>query len=165
MKIGLVGVVLSTTLVTAQRPVPVDSAVKGIRQPQAAAKAALAIGRSMIAGMVIDHNAVPLPAARVRLRNLETKRIEEATTTNHAGEFTFVVLPDTPYVVELADQTGRILAVGDVVTAQAGEIAGGLVQMPARLPALGGIFGDTAGSVISAVSSAGLTSPPLSPEK
>ena len=65
--------------------------------------------------------------------------------------------PDVPYVVEIADQAGRIVAVGDVIVANAGEVAGAMVTLPSRLPALAGVFGDTASSVMSAATGTGLT--------
>ena len=68
-----------------------------------------------------------MPNATVRLRNLQTNKVEQTTTANERGEFSFAALPDVPYVVEIADYTGRIVAVGDVITAQAGEVAGAVV--------------------------------------
>ena len=73
-------------------------------------------------------------------------------------------------MVEIADQAGRIVAVGDVIMANAGEVAGAIVTLPSRLPALAGVFGDTAGSVLSAATGMGLTVvdpalPKLSPSR
>lgn len=137
----------------------------------AAAGRAGAGAQSLINGTAVDANASPLSTARVRLRNLQTNQIEQVATSNQIGEFSFVATPEVPYVVEIADYAGRIVAVGDVITAQAGEVAGAVVSIPARLPALAGVFGDTAGSVVSAASSTGITAvettvlPLLSPER
>ena len=65
--------------------------------------------------------------------------------------------PDVPYVVEVADQAGRVVAVGDIVTPNAGEVAASVVSLPSRLPALAGLFGETASAVISAATGTGLT--------
>ena len=125
----------------------------------------------MIHGRAIDRDSSPLPNATVRLRNLATGAIEKTSTANQLGEFTFIVKPEIPYVVEMADQAGQILAVGNIVTVQVGEVAGAVVQVPVRLPALAGLLGNTAGSVVSAASGAGITAlqsnfepPPASPE-
>lgn len=130
-----------------------------------------AAGQAMINGTAVDTNAAPLPNATVRLRNLQTNQIEQISTANQVGEFSFSAVPDVPYVVEIADYAGRIVAVGDVITAQAGEVAGAVVAIPTRLPALAGIFSDTAGSVVSAAAGTGITAvesavlPLLSPER
>lgn len=128
--------------------------------------------QSLIHGTAVDTNASPLPNTTVRLRNLQTNQIEQTLTTNPIGEFTFIAQPEIPYVVEIADQAGQIIAVGDIITTQAGEVAGALVSIPTKLPALAGVFGETAGSVISAATGTGLTAveavastPPVSPER
>jgi hypothetical protein len=129
--------------------------------------------QGMIHGTAVDRDAAPLPNATVRLRNLASQQIEKTSTANQLGEFTFIVKPEIPYVVEIADQTGQILAIGNVVTAQAGEVASAVVTVPVRLPAaVAGLMGNTAGSVLSAASGAGITAlksaefepPPASPE-
>ena len=93
-------------------------------------------GQGMIHGTAVDRDSSPLPNATVRLRNLVSGEIEKVLNANQAGEFTFIVQPEIPYVVEIADQAGQMLAVGNVVTAQAGEVAGSIVStVPVRLPA------------------------------
>jgi hypothetical protein len=128
--------------------------------------------KSAIHGTAIDNARNPLPNATIRLRNLQTNQIEQISTANQIGEFTFAAQPEVPYVVEIADQAGQIVAVGDVVVAQAGEVAGAIVAIPSRLPALAGVFSQTAGSVVSAATSTGINavaaaSPtiPASPER
>jgi hypothetical protein len=129
-------------------------------------------GKSAIHGTVIDSTHSPVPNAAVRLRNLQTNQIEQISTANRIGEFGFTAEPETPYVVEIADQTGQIVAVGDVVVAQAGGVAGAIVAIPTRLPGLAGVFSQTAGSVVSAATSTGInaveafraSAVPVSPE-
>jgi len=126
-------------------------------------------GQVLINGKAVDANAVPLPNATVRLRNLAINQVEQVTTANHLGQFSFVARPEIPYVVEIADRVGRILAVGDIITAQAGDVAPAVITIPSRLPAVAGLFGETATSVFSAAAAAGIpvidSSSPLSPEK
>jgi hypothetical protein len=164
----LAGIVLATCVVTAQ-----TGAAQNVRavstKPALAARGARNV-KSMINGVAVDVDKTPLPSASVRLRNLQANAIEQVTTANQLGEFSFAILPDVPYVIELADQTGRIVAVGDVVIASAGEVAGAVIAIPSRLPALAGVFGETAGSVLSAATGMGLTVvdpalPELSPKK
>lgn len=123
-------------------------------------------GQVLISGTAVDGNAAPLPNARLRLRNLNSNQIEHTTVANRAGEFTFVALPDVPYVVEIANASGRIIAVGDVIVPQAGDVASTVVAVAGRLPAGAGMFSDTAGSVILAATGTGLTVLPfVSPER
>jgi hypothetical protein len=128
-------------------------------------------GQGMIHGTAVDRDASPLPNATLRLRNLVSGDIEKISSADHVGEFTFIVQPEIPYVVEIADQSGQILAIGNIVTAQAGEVAGAVVQVPGRLPAVSGVLGNTTGQVISASTGAGVTvlkstveDPPASPD-
>jgi hypothetical protein len=126
-------------------------------------------GQALITGTAIDDNALPLPNASLRLRNLVSKQIEQVATANYLGEFAFLARPEVPYVVEITDRVGHILAVGDIITAQSGDVAGALISIPSRVPAVAGVFGDTAASVASAATGTGITviepQPPLSPEK
>ena len=135
-----------------------------VRQMKAASSA-----RSMIAGTVLDSQSKPMGDARVRLRNLQTGRIDQTAVTNRAGEFRLIVEPDVPYVVELADADGRIVSISDVIVARTGEIAATALTAGTRLPGLASLFGNTTGSVLAAMTGFMLPiadgGPPLSPEK
>lgn len=125
---------------------------------------------SLIQGVVRNADNTPLPSATVRLRNLETNQIEQITVANLAGEFSFVTQPNIPYLVEVTDTFGRVVAVGDLFSMQAGEVLGQVVTLPARLRAVAGLFGDTASSILSAAAGLGLTAieptpPPDSPSR
>jgi hypothetical protein len=125
--------------------------------------------KCIVYGTALDTNATPLQNARVNLRNLHTRTVEQTSTTNTKGEYVFVALPDTPYVVEVADRPGRIVAVGDVVLSRAGDIVGGIIVVPPMAEAAG-LFRSTLGTVVSAIAGTGLTvlqatAPPLSPEQ
>jgi hypothetical protein len=159
LKVALAGVVLATSIVSAQQAVrPGAAAVKASRQTaNAAAQRAGRDMRSLINGVAVDGDQSPLPNAVIRLRNLDVNEIEQVVTANEIGEFSFVARPDVPYVIEIADHAGRIIAVGDVIMANAGEVAGAVVSLPSRLPALAGVFSDTASSVMSAAAGTGLT--------
>jgi hypothetical protein len=128
------------------------------------------IKSGVIQGTARHADSTPVAKTTVRLRNVETKQIEQISVTSSTGAFTFLVIPDTTYIVELLDSLGRVVAVGDLMSLQAGEIAGTVVTLPSRLPALAGLFGDTAGSVLSAAAGTGITAiepsaPPDSPSR
>ena len=153
VKVALACVVLSTSIVSAQQPVRPES-------PRAASADAQRVSRdvrTVIEGVVLDGQRKPLRNARLRLRNLEVNEIERLSTSNARGQFSFAARPEIPYVVEVTDTSSRVLAVGDVITARAGEVAGTTVVLPSRLPAIGGVFGETAASVIAAATSIGVT--------
>src|SRR5262245_7332319 len=126
-------------------------------------------GQALINGTATDASAAPVPNVSVRLRNLATGQIEQVATATETGEFTLTARPDVPYVIEIADKAGHILAVGDVITLQAGDVASAVIAVPARLPAVTGMFANTASAVLAAAMTAGIAvvdpSPPLSPEK
>jgi hypothetical protein len=159
LKVALAGVMLATSIVSAQQAAgPGTTVAKAPRQgAKAAAQRAARDIRSLINGTAVDTNQAPLPNAIIRLRNLNVNEIEQVVTANQAGEFSVVARPGVPYVLEIADHAGRVLAVGDVIVANAGEVASAVVALPSKLPALAGVFGDTASSVMSAASGTGLT--------
>jgi hypothetical protein len=130
----------------------------------------IAPGKCLIRGTAISADEVPLPAQSVRLRNLDTSTIEQVSITDHLGVFSFIAAPEIPYVVEIVDQPGHVVAVSDVIIARSGDVAGGFVMVPAAIPAYSNAFKSTAGAVLSALGGTGLTAlapqnPPLSPER
>jgi hypothetical protein len=153
----LAGVVLTASVAPAQQAGGSATAVEAPRQSAstAAQRAARKI-RSLINGVAVNSDQTPLANATIRLRNLQVNAIEEIVTANGVGEFTFVAQPEIPYVVEIADQDGRTVAVGDVILANAGEVAGTKVALPSGLPPLAGIYSGTASSVVSAAIGTGL---------
>ena len=153
LKVALAALVLSTTVVSAQQSVRVENP----KPANAATQRVSREIRTVIHGVALDGDRKPLRNARLRLRNLEVNEVERTATSNVRGEFSFPARPEIPYIVEIADASGRVLAVGDVVSAQAGQTAGTLVVLPSRLPATGGMFAETAASVIAAATSIGLT--------
>ena len=127
LKAALAGVVLSTSLVSAQQTVrPGTAAGKAARQSTSAGvqRSGRDI-RGLINGRAVDSDQKPMAKATVRLRNLEANSIDQIVTTNEAGEFSFVAVPEVPYVVEITDQGGRIAAVGDVIMAKSQRLTPG----------------------------------------
>lgn len=165
---ALAGVALFTSLVSAQQAVGPGTAVKGARPAKSTAMRAARTIQSLINGVAVDSDQSPLPSQNIRLRNLEANAVEQTAITNGLGEFTFVARPTIPYVVEIADQDGRIVAVGDVIVPNPGEVTGSVVAVPGRV--LPGTFSDTASAVKSAATDSGLTVvdpalPEVSPRK
>jgi hypothetical protein len=157
----------STSLVSAQTTRPVGP----IGPSPTVTTASPGAGKAVISGTAVDAGEAPIPNAAVRLRNLATTQIDKTAVTNSTGRFTFAVQADVPYVVELVDGSGRILAVGDVLIPASGDAVATIVAIPTKLPTFAGMFTDTAGSVLSAAMGLGLTTiqagvlPFLSPER
>jgi hypothetical protein len=100
----------------------------------------------------------PIPGATVQLRNVTTGRVEARAVTDTSGEFVFGdVEGNASYVVELVDEQGRVLAVGQAFTVSAGETVATFVRLGARAPWFAGLFDNTAAAVVSAASSLGVT--------
>jgi hypothetical protein len=112
-----------------------------------------------------------MPFVPVRVRNLDTGVIVNRATSNHLGEFSFVVPGGATYVVEATDgKTGQVLAVGPAVSVRTSEAAGVIVRLPAKLPTAAGFFGNAAAAVLSAAAAAGITAvtstgSPVTPER
>ncbi len=169
LKLTIAGVLLSTSVVSAQQAVRPSTVARTPRRPAtAAAPRAARVIQSLINGVAVNSDQTPVPNAIVRLRNLGVNAIEQTITANELGEFSFVAQPGIPYVVEVADSSGRTIAVGDVVVANAGEVAGTKVSVPSGLPVLAGVYGSSLSSIQSRAIGSGLMAvdpalPKLSP--
>ena len=158
LKVGLAGVVLSTSVLSAQQAVRPATTAQQARQSATAAAPRTAVQtQSLINGVTLKEDQTPLAKANVRLRNLDVNAIEQTVTSNELGRFSFMARPQVPYVVEIVDQAGRTLAVGDVIVANAGEVAGARLMLPTHLPALAVVFDETASAVTAAATDSGLT--------
>jgi hypothetical protein len=170
LKLTTAGVMLLTSVVSAQQPARPSTPVTTRQPAVAAAQRGTREIKSLINGVAVNSDHTPVPNATVRLRNLGVNAIDQVVTANAAGEFTFVAEPGVAYVVEVADPSGRTIAVGDVIVASAGEVAGTTVALPSGLPALAGVYGSTVSSIIAAAVETGLqvvdpTLPKLSPTR
>jgi len=155
LNMALAGVMLSTCVVSAQQQVhPVEPAAR--RESAGTGRRATTAVKSLINGVAVDSHQKPVPKARLRLRNLELNAIEQNATANNGGEFSFAARPNVPYVVEIADHAGRVIAVSDVIVAHEGEVVGGKVALPSHVPPNSATFEETASTVISAATSAGI---------
>jgi hypothetical protein len=125
--------------------------------------------RSAITGQTLTGSRAPVPNAHVRLRDLNTGLIVGQTSTNHSGEFTFMLRGGGTFVPEVLEDTGDVLAVGDIVIVDPGYAVGALILLPARVPTFAGLFGSTAASIVQAAASAGISAvtagDPLTPEE
>src|SRR5437867_10223666 len=81
----------------------------GTGGPGAPARTASARSTS-VHGVVWNADNTPLPNAKVRLRNLQTGRVDAAAAANEIGRFTFDSLEGGSFVIELVDDNGKVIA-------------------------------------------------------
>jgi hypothetical protein len=126
-------------------------------KPLVGARATGPRASSKVLGVVWNADSSPVPNARVRLRNLQTGRVDATGVANQAGQFTFENLENGSYVIEFVDEGGRIRALGQSFRIDNGETIATFVRLAARQPWFAGFFDNAAAAAITAASSAGVT--------
>ena len=126
------------------------SEMKRARTPGAA------VGTTIL-GAAWKADNTPIPQARLRLRNVTTGRPEAITTANGSGQFTFANIEPGSYVIELMNDRGKVLALGQVFSLGPGETVATFVRLSARNSWFGGFFTNAAATALTAASSLGVT--------
>lgn len=85
-----------------------------------------------VIGSVIDIRQVPVPNARVQLRNLDTGAVEQEIESNAEGEYQFAVDESGTYVVEMVMVDGYIVALSNAGSLARFETLQTVVQLPGR---------------------------------
>lgn len=129
--------------------------------PATPAKTPARIERAAASGTVIgsvwDALHHPIPNALVRLRNVTTGRVEATTRANESGRFTFLDVEGGNYVVELVNDQGRVIAVGQTFLVAPGETIATFVRLGAKLPWFAGFFSNAAAAAVTSAASLGVT--------
>lgn len=130
-RISLVGLGLMVAVgagVTAQQLIPPEPSLRFVQvwRPTTVG------GQTLIVGTVIDIRQMPVANARVRLRNLNTGKIEQESQTNTLGEYVFEVLEPGTYVVEMVLTDGTIVALSNAGALARYETLQTVVQLPGR---------------------------------
>jgi len=141
----------------------------GTRGPSTRARTAPVARSTSVHGVVWNADNTPLPNARVRLRNLQTGRIDASAAANENGQFTFESLEGGSYVIELVGDASKVIALGKTFRIEPGETVATFVRLASRQPRFAGLFSNAAAAIISAASGAGITAigsqaPPASPQ-
>src|SRR5436190_4809698 len=74
---------------------------------------------------------MPIPFARVVLRNIGTGQVFARTTANEHGLFSFLDLDANTYLVELVDGDGSVVATSSLVTMARGDVKQTIVRTAA----------------------------------
>jgi hypothetical protein len=85
-----------------------------------------------VIGTVIDILEMPVPKARVQLRNLDTGNVEAKLESDDRGEYEFTVDESGTYVVEVVQVDGYIVALSNAGVLPRFETLQTLVQLPGR---------------------------------
>ena len=85
-----------------------------------------------------DGTAVPYP--QLQIRNLENGQVVARTTATESGEFSFDGLAEGVYVIELLDEDGRVVDVGQPMVLASGQTFGMFLSSPAGGGGAGGGF-------------------------
>jgi hypothetical protein len=123
-----------------------------------------------ILGVAWNADDSPIPDAKLRLRNAITGRSEAATVADSAGRFTFSNIEGGTYVVELVNDSGKVLTVGHAFMVAPGETVATFVRLGARVPWFAGFFENAAAAATSSAASLGVTAlapvaPPVSAKR
>ena len=138
----LTAVALSVPLL-AQSPAP---AVAASAKPAAGSK--LLPGTrsnvlSTIEGKATDANNVSLPNTVVRLRDARRGGIVDSTVTDKQGVFRFRNVDPGNYVVEVLDQTKKVIATSAILNIGTGEAVSAVVSLPYRISGFAGLLGSS----------------------
>ena len=114
-------------------------------------RATLTAHAGTIVGTIRDGNDKPIPAARLRLRELTAGRIVMVTRGDQEGQFRFSGVPAGQYLVELVDERGSVLGVSKTLNTVPAETMVTYIRLGARVPWYTGFFTNAA---VAAVSSA-----------
>jgi hypothetical protein len=137
-----------------------EDAVEGRRRRPIPA-GVLALGGKLNAILGSARTALnsPMPGARLVLRNLNTGAVEARATASEAGEFVFLDVMPSAYVVELLGEGGEVNATSGSLTVDVGDLVHTTVRSSDRAlaPLFGSVMHGTADDAVSAASRDGVT--------
>jgi hypothetical protein len=134
-----------------------DDRAAGQTIAPASARASAETSQASVVGAAWNADSTGIPGARLRLRNVTTGKITAATKADDSGQFRFDAIPSGSYVIELVDDSGKVLALGHVFTVAHGETVATFVRLGTRVPWFTGFFSNAAAAVISTAASEGVT--------
>lgn len=85
----------------------------------------------------------PIPYARLVLRNIRTGQVQASALANERGEFSFLDVESTAYVVELVGADGSVAAASPLVTMARGNVQQTELRVAASAATVTASFGNT----------------------
>lgn len=150
MRAPLVEICLAAAIVVGTAP-GADS------HAQTSSRATLTAHAGSIVGTATDGSERPIPAARLRLRDVAAGRILMTTRADEDGRFRFQGIPSGSYFVELVDENGGVLAISRTFAMTPAETIVATVRLGARPPWYTGFFSNAATAVVSSAAGLGVT--------
>jgi hypothetical protein len=126
-------------------------------QAQTAPRVTLTAHAGNIIGTVLDGTEKPVPAARLRLRDLTAGRILMTTRGDQDGQFRFTGVPAGSFLVEAVDESGNLLGVGHTFEIGAAQTVTTIIRLSARPPWYSGFFTNAAMAAVSSAAGLGVT--------
>ena len=102
----------------------------------AGAIAALGGTDNALVGLAQNSLNASIPRARVVLRDIRTGEALQQATADELGQFWFVDLPSSEYIVELLGQDGSVVAASEVVKTSKGRLLRTVVRVAAAATAV-----------------------------
>jgi hypothetical protein len=96
-----------------------------------------------LVGMARTSLNAPIPYARLLLRNIRTGQVMSRTTANQQGQFSFLDLDPSQYIVELVGADGSVVASSPVVALARGDVRQTEVRSAASAAAVRASLGDS----------------------
>lgn len=110
-----------------------------------------------ILGRAMSGSSAVIPGANLLLRNMVTGLVEARATAGENGEFLFLDVLPSGYVIELLGGDGAVMATSDLFAIQLGEVHETMVQAAGNtLAQFGGVLESTAAEAVQAAASQGV---------
>jgi hypothetical protein len=110
-----------------------------------------------IVGTVWKHDNTPVPNGLLRLRDVASGRILMGTQADALGRFSFPVVPAGSYLLELVNERGDVLAVGQMFSLRLNETVATFIRLGARAPWYSGFFSNAAAAALVSAAALGVT--------
>jgi hypothetical protein len=107
-----------------------------------AALAAVGARLNALVGVARTSLNMPIPFARVVLRNIGTGQVFARTVANEHGVFSFLDLDANTYLVELLDGDGSVVATSSLLTMARGDVKQTIVRTAAAAGTVAVSFGN-----------------------
>jgi hypothetical protein len=129
---------------TGLAPTPRPSAVVDDARAEFTPGAIAALGGTdnALVGLAQNSLNASIPRARVVLRDIRTGKALQQATADELGQFWFVDLPGSEYVVELLGPDGSVVAASEVVQTSKGRLLRTVVRVAAATAAVVAVLGN-----------------------
>ena len=111
-----------------------------------------------VGGTVRDAQGQALPNAKLQLRNVDTGQVVARTRAAANAAYEFSAVPPGNYIVEIVDDSDRVIGLSAAATlATGGAVTGLIAALTATTAAGGAFFASTAGILLLVGLGAGVT--------